>query len=172
MRMSLKDLKKCTARIAPTSIPVVRELESALKTVRTKTTETPHDILWRAVQARWPGRAVREFEGAVPGRRFRIDVAFPHERLALELDGWAYHGRHLGDFTRDRERQNLLCLHGWRVLRFSAGMVRKDLDHQIGILAAALDPDKEGCPTALVQKRSITRRPQGRTRSLRLKKMR
>lgn len=37
---------------------------------------TPHDLLWDAVVARWP-TAVREFEGAVPGRRYRLDVALP-----------------------------------------------------------------------------------------------
>lgn len=82
--------------------------------------------------------AVCEFEGAVPGRKFRIDIAFPAHRLALESDGWAYHGRFLGDFVRDRERQNLLCIHGWRVLRFSAGMVRRNLDEQLRMIGIAL----------------------------------
>jgi very-short-patch-repair endonuclease len=87
---------------------------------------TPHDILWVAVSQALGG-VEREFMNAVPGRRFRIDIALPALRLAIEVDGWEWHGKHKGDFTRDRERQNLLTLHGWRILRFTAGQIRKDV---------------------------------------------
>ncbi|OZA27577.1 MAG: hypothetical protein B7X93_08870 [Hydrogenophilales bacterium 17-61-9] len=87
---------------------------------------TPHDILWSAAVSSFGDGAVREFEGAVPGRKYRLDIAFPEARLAVEVDGWEWHGKHKGDFTRDRERQNLLTLHGWRILRFTAGQIRKD----------------------------------------------
>lgn len=87
---------------------------------------TPHDILWDAVRARYAS-ARREHPAGVPGRRFRLDIAIVARRLAVEVDGWAWHGRHKGDFVRDRERQNLLTLHGWRVLRFTAGQIRKDI---------------------------------------------
>lgn len=80
----------------------------------------PHRLLWNSVLARWPG-AKKEFAEAVPGRRFRIDIAFPDIKLAIEVDGWQWHGKHKNDFKKDRERQNLLTLHGWRILRFTAG---------------------------------------------------
>lgn len=86
---------------------------------------TPHDILWAAVSS-CLADAVREFENAVPGRKYRLDIAIPAARLAIEVDGWEWHGKHKGDFLRDRERQNLLTLHGWRILRFAAGQIRKD----------------------------------------------
>ena len=73
-----------------------------------------------------PG-AEAEFKDAVPGRRFRLDIAFPEQRLAVEVDGWQYHGKHKADFTRDRTRQNLLVQHGWRVLRFTAGQIHSDV---------------------------------------------
>jgi len=47
-----------------------------------------------------------------------VDVAFAAARLAIEVDGWAFHN----DVTRfqgDRWRQNDLSLVGWRVLRFT-----------------------------------------------------
>ncbi len=87
---------------------------------------TPHDMLWDAVRARYAS-ARREHPAGVPGRRFRLDIAIVARRIAVEVDGWAWHGRHKGDFARDRERQNLLTLHGWRVLRFTAGQIRKDI---------------------------------------------
>ena len=47
-----------------------------------------------------------------------IDVAFVRERLAIEIDGWAWH--HSPDrFQRDRTKQNDLTLAGWTVLRFT-----------------------------------------------------
>ncbi|HEY3034990.1 MAG TPA: DUF559 domain-containing protein [Streptosporangiaceae bacterium] len=47
-----------------------------------------------------------------------VDVAFPAARLAVEVDGRAWHAA--GDrFQRDRTRQNRLVNAGWTVLRFT-----------------------------------------------------
>lgn len=97
---------------------------------------TPHDILWDAVRAIIED-AVREFENAVPGRKYRLDIALPAKRLAIEVDGWEWHGKHKGDFIRDRERQNLLTLHGWRILRFTAGQIRKDVTGCVELVVRA-----------------------------------
>ncbi|MFC3111289.1 hypothetical protein ACFOFO_25650 [Undibacterium arcticum] len=51
---------------------------------------------------------------------------------------WQWHGKHKQDFVRDRERQNLLCVHGWRILRFSAGMIYQQLPEQLEHVALAL----------------------------------
>lgn len=99
---------------------------------------TPHDILWAAVSARWP-QAVREFAGAVPGRRFRLDIGFETERICVEVDGYEFHGKHLGDFKRDRERQNLLVTTGWKVLRFTASDIRQQIDVCMATIEAALE---------------------------------
>lgn len=59
--------------------------------------------------------------GWVLGYAYRdhdIDVAFPAQRLAIEVDGWAWHVSP-DRFVRDRQRQNTLVNAGWRVLRFS-----------------------------------------------------
>ena len=48
----------------------------------------------------------------------RVDVAFPAERLAIEVDGFAYHSDRTR-FQRDRSRQNDLVRLGWTVLRFT-----------------------------------------------------
>lgn len=106
---------------------------------RPRAEPTPHDKLWEVVSAQVPG-AHREYAGAVPGRRFRIDIALPECRLAIEVDGWQFHGRHKGDFQRDRERQNALTLAGWRILRFSARDVRHDLERVLAEIRRAADP--------------------------------
>lgn len=103
---------------------------------------TPHDILWDAVSARLEG-AVREFKGAIPDRKHRIDIAIPAVRLAIEVDGWEWHGKHKGDFTRDRVRQNLLTQHGWRILRFTAGQIRKDVAECVDMIERSIEENQE-----------------------------
>jgi very-short-patch-repair endonuclease len=71
--------------------------------------------------------------------RFEIDVAFPEQRIAVEVDGYAYHH---GDarFQTDRRKQNALMAAGWRVLRFTwADIIDRPQQvlTQIGALLAA-----------------------------------
>jgi very-short-patch-repair endonuclease len=47
-----------------------------------------------------------------------IDVAFPSARIAIEVDGRAFHSSPQR-FQHDRTRQNRLVAAGWRVLRFT-----------------------------------------------------
>jgi very-short-patch-repair endonuclease len=74
---------------------------------------------------------------AVGGRRFRLDMAFVRARLAVEVDGWAYH-RTKAQRDADLERDNLLMLAGWRVLRFSWEDVRDRPDYVLGVITSVL----------------------------------
>ena len=47
-----------------------------------------------------------------------VDVAIPHLKIAIEVDGMAYHVD-VDRFQRDRTRQNALVHMGWTVLRFT-----------------------------------------------------
>lgn len=47
-----------------------------------------------------------------------VDIAFPAQRVAIEIDGWAFHSDEQ-TFQNDRARQNKLALKGWQVLRFT-----------------------------------------------------
>ncbi len=97
----------------------------------------PQHKLWCKVKHKWP-EAVSEYKGAVPGRKFRIDIAFPDCKLAVEVDGWQYHGRLLADFKRCRARQNLLALNGWVILRFTASEIYSDVDRVVEHINDAL----------------------------------
>jgi very-short-patch-repair endonuclease len=55
----------------------------------------------------------------LPDRRYRVDVAIPDARLAVEIDGWSNHGNSLRGFLRDHERTRALLLAGWRILPFT-----------------------------------------------------
>lgn len=49
---------------------------------------------------------------------YKVDVAFPKQKVAIEVDGLASHSD-VNDFHQDRVRQNNIALLGWQVLRFT-----------------------------------------------------
>lgn len=53
-----------------------------------------------------------------PVAGYKVDVAFVEARVAIEVDGWAFH-TDSNVFQIDRERQNAIALSGWNVLRFT-----------------------------------------------------
>ncbi len=62
-----------------------------------------------------------------PTRRWRFDWAWPDKSIAVEVDGAVYTGgRHTrgAGFEKDMEKLNEAQILGWRVLRFSSGMVK------------------------------------------------
>lgn len=50
--------------------------------------------------------------------RWEVDVVVASARVAIEVDGLAFHTES-DDFERDRVKQNELSLMGWQVLRFT-----------------------------------------------------
>ena len=95
------------------------------------------DLLGDALDARFPGRMLREY-APIEGRKFRIDFAFPLEKVAIEFDGYRYHGFSRKGFREGLVRQNLLVAHGWRVLRYTLTDVRDRLDGVIAEIGQAL----------------------------------
>jgi very-short-patch-repair endonuclease len=73
-----------------------------------------HRLLRRARIEGW----VANFRVVVAGIEYWIDVAVVERRLAIEVDGWAWHSD-VDRFAHDRQRQNALVLAGWTVLRFT-----------------------------------------------------
>jgi very-short-patch-repair endonuclease len=74
-------------------------------------------------------------------RKWRFDFAWPAKALAVELEGGSWvrgrHNRPQG-FENDCEKYNAAALLGWRVLRFTTGMVISDLKYVQDTLRAAL----------------------------------
>lgn len=72
------------------------------------------------------GQPVREWRFHPP-RRWRFDLAFVLEKLAIEVDGATWtDGRHNrgGGYEKDAEKMNQAALDGWVVLRFTTAMVK------------------------------------------------
>ena len=118
----MAEVKRLGLKISAATPPV----RANAPTLRRRAGRMPDEVLWMAVKAQFP-HAEREYQGAVPGRRYRIDIALEAEKIAIEIDGWQYHGKFKSAHESDRERQNHLAVAGWLVLRFTAGQIFKDL---------------------------------------------
>ncbi|MBN4925672.1 DUF559 domain-containing protein [Hoyosella rhizosphaerae] len=70
-------------------------------------------------------------------RGYFLDIAFEKHKLAIEVDGWAWH-RDVQRFTSDMTRQNVLINEGWRVLRFSWHHVNANPDAVVREIREAL----------------------------------
>jgi len=68
-------------------------------------------------------RAVFHHVVVVDGRRFELDFGLVRHRIALEVDGWAYHASRQA-FEADRQRDAYLAGAGWVVLRFTWRQIR------------------------------------------------
>jgi very-short-patch-repair endonuclease len=71
------------------------------------------------------------------GEGFRIDIAFPAHKLAVEIDGWAFH-RSRARRDRDNRKANLLTKAGWRVLTFSWEDVNERPDYYLDSICSVL----------------------------------
>lgn len=64
-----------------------------------------------------------------PGRKWRMDFAWPAEQVALEVEGGVWTGgRHTrgAGFLRDMEKYNAAAAIGWRVLRTTPDKLETD----------------------------------------------
>jgi very-short-patch-repair endonuclease len=85
-------------------------------------------------EARLPPASFQHVVRDVDGRFVaKVDFGYPDVRLAIEVDGWAFHGSREA-FQDDRERQNRLATAGWTVLRFTwHDVVRRPTDVAAGV---------------------------------------
>lgn len=87
-----------------------RMLRAAAGGARSEAERLLHRLLRRASVTGW--EANTEHCGYI------LDVAFPDLKLAIEIDGFAWHSG-ATEFRYDRRRQNVLVENGWTVLRFT-----------------------------------------------------
>jgi very-short-patch-repair endonuclease len=74
---------------------------------------------------------------SVQGRFFEVDCLWAEQRLIVELDGRESHGTDLA-FEKDRERDRLLLVEGWRVTRITWRQLRDDAPAVIADLHSLL----------------------------------
>ncbi|MDA8377872.1 MAG: DUF559 domain-containing protein [Planctomycetia bacterium] len=99
------------------------------------------DRLGEELDRQFPGRMAREYR-PIPGRRFRIDFAFPAEKVAIEFDGYRHHGFSHAGFHGGAARQNILVGHHWWILRYTLKDVRDHLDDVVTQVRTLLEQTK------------------------------
>jgi very-short-patch-repair endonuclease len=73
----------------------------------------------------------------LPFQQWKIDIAFPAEQIAIEIDSWAWH-TDVQRFRTDRHKGNALVRAGWTLLRFTWHDLTNRPDYVIGQVRAAL----------------------------------
>lgn len=72
------------------------------------------------------------------GRSFRIDLAYPEQRLGIECDSVQHHLNRIS-FVADPRRRNLLLIDGWRILNFTWADYCERPSTICDVVAAALE---------------------------------
>ncbi|TWF74345.1 very-short-patch-repair endonuclease [Pseudonocardia hierapolitana] len=73
----------------------------------------------------------------LPFQQWKIDISFPAERIAIEIDSWAWH-TDVQRFRTDRYKGNALVGAGWTLLRFTWHDLTNRPDYVIAQIRAAL----------------------------------
>jgi very-short-patch-repair endonuclease len=82
---------------------------------------------------------VRQHPVRIGGRTYRIDLAYPEQKVAIEVDGFDFHrGRRVFDI--DRARGNALVTDGWRLLRFTSSSAHRDVITAVTPFVRSLAP--------------------------------
>ena len=70
---------------------------------------------------------------AVAGEEMQVDFVWHEQRVIVETDGFGTHGTRQA-FQRDRRRDQLLTLAGWRVIRFTWDQVTNEPRYVIDVM--------------------------------------
>lgn len=120
MRLTEAEADAIRRRLAGSAaVPALPVIPKGTNKVEPSRLETMFALQLRAIGAPpW----VEQYVGAVPGRRYRLDFAWPEKKIAVECTGHVH--RIKARFLADCERTCLLVLEGWRVLPASGDAIR------------------------------------------------
>lgn len=123
--------------------PQLARLHRELTGAASEAERVLHRLLRRAgITGWWPNYPV-----TVEGHRFQIDVAFLAAKIAVEVDGWAFHSD-VERFRADRRRQNRLSMAGWTVVRFTWADLVERPDEVVRTIAGLLAATDAALTTA------------------------
>src|SRR3990167_2154766 len=60
--------------------------------------------------------------------KYRVDVAFPKEKVIVECDGREYHHDNLRQIENDQKRDKYLARLGWRIVHIEGIAIRRNID--------------------------------------------
>ncbi len=122
----LEAFRRCADRLAPGPGRSMRRVRSVLSERLPGYSPGDSDLETRALRALVaagfpPPR--QQFRMKLRGKTVRIDLAYPEQKIAIELDSWAFHGmNNRTAFSVDRARKNDLLVVGWSPTSFTSDM--------------------------------------------------
>jgi very-short-patch-repair endonuclease len=125
----LADVRTCVARLAGPGRRKLSVIRDVLTTRLPGYDPGDSNLEVRALRALRDGglpSPVQQHRVVVGGRKCRIDLAYPEAMVAIELDGWTWHGNRTA-FDADRARANELEAAGWHVFRFTSATSNADI---------------------------------------------
>jgi hypothetical protein len=129
--MRLDELQTCVAGLVPAPGRKPSRIESVLaqRLPGYDPGESGLEMrVLRAIVARGLPEPIQQHELRLPDRLCRIDLAYPDYMIAIEVDGWEFHGPR-SVFEPDRARGNDIAIAHWLPLHFTAD----SSDRQIGV---------------------------------------
>jgi hypothetical protein len=119
---TLEDVRACFARLAGGGRRRLRSIRSALALRIPGYDPGESDLelngLREIIRADLP-IPVQQHRVTINGKRYRIDLAYPELKVAIELVGWEWHkGRE--KFDDDKARSGDLVAEGWRVVEITS----------------------------------------------------
>jgi very-short-patch-repair endonuclease len=162
-RLSVRHLGALTDAAFGKRITTARRVQQCCDRLPRAPGRSPNTV-YRMLLARFPDgseresvledfvyESIRQFDLPLPrcqvavragGKRYRIDMAYPEHKIAIEADGYEVHGPRAA-FDRDRQRGNDVALMGYRTLHFTSA----DTNWSIACtVARAIDRPAPGRP--------------------------
>jgi len=123
---SLEGFRRCAGRLAPGPGRSMRRVRDVLGLRVPGYDPGDSDIETRAlrllVAAGFPPPR-QQYRIRLRTKLARIDLAYPEQKIAIELDSWEFHGKgNRTAFTVDRATSNDLLVIGWAPTRFTPDM--------------------------------------------------
>ncbi len=72
-----------------------------------------------------------------PAARYYVDIAWPRLKLAIEIDGYAYHSDR-AQFERDRRKWSDLTAEGWRIIHLTWTQLTDDAEWVVRTVRATM----------------------------------
>jgi very-short-patch-repair endonuclease len=132
--LTIADLRHRLAAPLPGNVRIRRVLRTLTDGAEAESERRLHRLLRTHGITGWTVNYPVVVRGALVAR---LDVAFIAQRIAIEVDGFAYHADR-SRFQRDRTRQNALVNLGWTVLRFTWQDITTRADLLIATVRSAL----------------------------------
>jgi very-short-patch-repair endonuclease len=118
-KIETKNIQKDNEELAKWSI------KDFIKGITSQISESPiEDCIYNALCL----AGLVEFKQQYQVGKYRVDFAFPKERVCIEADGHQWHRENPQQIERDNKRDIYLAHRGWRTIHLEGIAIKRDLE--------------------------------------------